>query len=300
MGDRRPCGILMTVLAGRGVFCRIVPMTFRPDNQMAFGAIFSDLMMIKRPSSKGESMAICAVLTKPIGYMILGARILIKMATHTGRCRISVYTISVTVLALRRTMLSDQWIACFTVIELGWVPCLFTVALRAVDAAELVKVRIDVTLIVVSVRPFILPFCLVTTGAGDVIMHPLQFKARLLLMVEFPREPVRLGMAGTTFFLELPFVNILMAINTFFSLGLIPFFQMTLLTFRCFVFPDEWKFRLLVVVEGIFFPVRRVMAFLTVIAQLLFVGIVLFMTIKAAIRQGLVFPFDVALLTSRF
>lgn len=119
-------------------------------------------------------------------------------------------------------------------------------------------------------------------------------------MVEFPREPVRLGMAGTTFFLEFPFVNILMTIDTFFSLGLIPLFQVALLALHHLVFPYERKFRLLVVIEGIFFPVRRVMAFLTVIPQLLFMGIVLLVTIKAAIGQRLVFPIHMTFLTVCF
>lgn len=162
----------MTVLAGRGVFCRIVRMTFRPDDQMAFGTLFSDPMMVERPCSKGDSMTICAVLTKPIGYMILGARILIKMAADTGCCRVPVGTVSVAVLAFRHPVLSDEGITCLAMIELGRVPCLFRVALRTIHTAELVKMGIHMTLITIPAGPFILPFYFMTTGADNVIVHP--------------------------------------------------------------------------------------------------------------------------------
>ncbi len=55
-------------------------------------------------------------------------------------------------------------------------------------------------------------------------------------MIKFPRQPIHLCMAGRAFFFELPFMNILMAINTPLCLCLIPFVFVALLTLRLFVF----------------------------------------------------------------
>jgi hypothetical protein len=128
--------------------------------------------MIKRPGHEVSVMAICAVLTEPVSYMIPRIRILVEMTADTGRCRIPVGAVSMTLLAFRRSMLTDQGIACLTVIKLSGMPCLFIVALGAIQAAELVEMRIDMALVTISVRPFILTLCLVAARTKDIIMDP--------------------------------------------------------------------------------------------------------------------------------
>lgn len=72
-------------------------------------------------------------------------------------------------------------------------------ALRAADGAELVKVGVHVALVAVAVGPFIDPFDLVAVDATDIVMDPFKFKTCKLFMVELPRLPVALRMAGTAF-----------------------------------------------------------------------------------------------------
>lgn len=88
-----------------------------------------------------------------------------------------------------------------------------------------------------------------------------------------------------------------MAIDTLLCLCLISLVLVTLFTLCGLMLSDERKIRLSVMVEDILFPIRCVVAFHTVIPQLFFMDIVLLMTIKAAIRQGFVFPSHMALLT---
>src|SRR3990172_13102541 len=104
-------------------------------------------------------------------------------------------------------------------------------------------------------------------------------------------------MARPAFLLKLPFMDILMAINTLFSFGRILFVLMTLFTFRTFVFTYQGKFRLLVMIQYILLPVCRVMTLCTIIPQFLFVCIIIFMAVKATVRQWFVLPLHMTLLT---
>ena len=116
-------------------------------------------------------------------------------------------------------------------------------------------------------------------------------------MIKPSWEPVILSMARTAFLLKLPFMDILMAINTLFSLGSILFVLMTLFTFRTFVFTYQGKFRLLVMIQYILLPVCRVMTLCTIIPQLLFMCIILFMAVITPVRQRLILSVHVAFLT---
>src|SRR3990172_13083090 len=104
-------------------------------------------------------------------------------------------------------------------------------------------------------------------------------------------------MARPAFLLKLPFMDILMAINTLFSFGRILFVLMTLFTFRTFVFTYQGKFRLLVMIQYILLPVCRVMTLCTIIPQLLFMCIILFMAVITPVRQRLILSVHVAFLT---
>lgn len=103
--------------------------------------------------------------------MIRRGVIFAEMAPNAGCCRIPVDAVSVAVLTFRRPVPSDQGVACLTVIKLSGVPCLFTVALSAVLAAELVEVWICMTLAAIPAGPLILSFSLVTTRTDDIIMN---------------------------------------------------------------------------------------------------------------------------------
>src|SRR3990172_10183886 len=116
-------------------------------------------------------------------------------------------------------------------------------------------------------------------------------------MIKLSWEPVVLSMARITFFLKLPFVDILMAINTLFSLGSILLVLMTFFTFRTLVFTYQREFRLFIMVQDILLPICRVMTFDTIIPQFLFMGIVLFMAVKATVRQRLILSVHMAFLT---
>ena len=85
-------------------------------------------------------------------------------------------------------------------------------------AAELVEMRICMTLVAEAVNPCIYTFCLVTAYAADIVMDPLQFQAALFFMVKPPGLPVILGMTAAAFLLKFPFVDILMTVFAFFSL----------------------------------------------------------------------------------
>lgn len=161
----------MAELACCGVFYRIACMARGLDNQMAFEAIFRYPVMVKRPGSKGSTMAVCAVLAKAIGYMIASAGILVKMATNACRACVPVNSVPVTILAFCCPVPPDQRIACLTVIKLSGVPCLFTMALRTVLDAKLIEVWICMALTAKTADPFILPFGLVTARTDDIIMN---------------------------------------------------------------------------------------------------------------------------------
>lgn len=119
-------------------------------------------------------------------------------------------------------------------------------------------------------------------------------------MVKFPWEPVILCMTGAALFFEFPFVNILMAINALFCLCLISLVLMALFTLCAFMLSNEREIRLPVMIEGRLFPIRCVVAFYTIIPQLFFMGIVLLVTIIAAVREGLVFSIQMTFLTGGF
>src|SRR3989304_6197552 len=116
-------------------------------------------------------------------------------------------------------------------------------------------------------------------------------------MVEFPGEPVVLCMTRAAFLLKLTFVNILMAVNALFRFGSILLILMALFTLHTLMFTNQRKLRLFIVIEGILFPICRVMAFYTIFPQLIFMGIVLLMAVNTAVRDWFIFPFYMTFLT---
>src|SRR4030065_642223 len=105
-------------------------------------------------------------------------------------------------------------------------------------------------------------------------------------MIKLCRIPCIFTVALGT--VNLSFMDILMAINTLFSLGSILFVLMTLFTFRTLVFTYQREFSLFIMVQDILLPICRVMTFDTIIPQFLFMGIVLFMAVNATVRQRLI------------
>src|SRR3972149_5920771 len=116
-------------------------------------------------------------------------------------------------------------------------------------------------------------------------------------MVKFPREPVILCMTRATLFFKLTLVNVLMTIYALFCLCLISLVLMALFTLCALMFPNQWKFRLFVMIECGFFPVRSIVTFRAIIPQFILMGIVLLVTIIATVRQRLVFPIYMTFLT---
>ncbi len=106
-------------------------------------------------------------------------------------------------------------------------------------------------------------------------------------------------MARTAFLLKLPFMDILMAINTLFSFGSILFVLMTLFTFRTFVFTYQRKFSLLVMIQCILLPVSCVVTLYAIIPEFLFMGIILFMAVIATVRQRFILSVHMAFLARR-
>ena len=88
-----------------------------------------------------------------------------------------------------------------------------------------------------------------------------------------------------------------MAINALFCLCLISLVLMALFTLCAFMLSNEREIRLSAMVEGRLLPIRCVVAFRTVISQFFFMGIVLLVTIIAAVREGLVFSIHMTFLT---
>ena len=116
-------------------------------------------------------MTFRTVLAISFGEMIRCGVILAEMTTEACRCRIPVDAVSVAVLTFCRPVPPDQWVARLTVIKLSGVPCLFTVALSAVLAAELVEVWICMTLAAIPAGPLILSLSRVTARTNDIIMN---------------------------------------------------------------------------------------------------------------------------------
>lgn len=81
-------------------------------------------------------------------------------------------------------------------------------------------------LITISARKLIVVFRSVAVLTDKAVMHACQLIACLLLVVEIPRIPVRLRMAGGALSLELALMDIIMAIHAllvvcFIALGLV-------------------------------------------------------------------------------
>ena len=74
--------------------------------------------------------------------------------------------------------------------------------------------------------------------------------------------PVEWSVALAAVLIELPFMYVLMAVNTSLILGLVLFLLMAFIAFGILMFADKGVLRVKVVVKGRLLPVFRVMAFL--------------------------------------
>ena len=91
-----------------------------------------------------------------------------------------------------------------------------------------------------------------------------------------------------------------MTINTSLCLCLVYLVFMALLTLLLFMPPYQGEFSLLIMIQCRLFPVFCLMTSIAAISQLLFMRIILLVTIKAAVRQGLVFSGHMAFFTGSF
>jgi len=82
-----------------------------------------------------------------------------------------------TVFTVRHPVLSTQGKTCLTVVEIGRMPGELTVALVAVDCAELIKMRVTVTLAAVAFDAPVDPFSLVTVCAKQIMVNTFEIKA---------------------------------------------------------------------------------------------------------------------------
>src|SRR4030066_885066 len=115
-------------------------------------------------------------------------------------------------------------------------------------------------------------------------------------MVKFPGEPVVLCMTRAALLLKLSFVNIFMAVNALFRFGSILLILVALLTLHTLMFSNQRKLRLFIVIEGILFPICRVMTFYTIFTQLIFMGIVLLMAVNTTVGDWLIFSIHMTFL----
>jgi hypothetical protein len=101
-------------------------------------------------------------------------------------------------------------------------------------------------------------------------------------------------MAGSALLLELPLVDVLVAIFTFlglslvFFVGLVFYIFVAFFAFRILMFPDEGKFSLGIVIKKVFFPIVGVMAFLADIPKFVFMDIFFFVAIDTLCGYRLV------------
>ena len=242
-------------------------------------------------------MAFAAVLAEAPGHVIRCAVVFGAVARDARRRGVAVNLVLMAVLAFRGSVIPGEGKIGLAVIELERVPGCLRVALAAVERSELVEMRVEVAPVAEPVGAGKFALLQMAVRADEVVVHPLQLESRLLGMVEGLRFPIGGGVAGVAGFLEFSFMIILVAVpaDRFFDfVFLFVVLSVALLALRVLVFSGQREFRLRVVVEEQLLPVRRNVALAAVFAQFPLVFIVLLVAVDAFLRNGFVFPLEVA------
>lgn len=195
-------------------------------------------------------MASGAVLAVSLCQMVWGAGIVAEVALDTCCCGISIDAVLVTISALRSAVPTCKGVSRLAVREEGRDPRPFAVALRAADRAELIEVGINMALVAVSAYLLIFTFCLMTVYAEDVIVCALELKTGPLFMFKLPWLPVLRRMACTALLLKLPFMDVLMTVNTLIPGKFVSLFRVAFFTPCANMLACKREDCLFVMVEG--------------------------------------------------
>lgn len=118
------------------------------------------------------------------------------------------------------------------------------------DRAELVEMGINMALVAVPADLFIFPLCLMTVYAEDVVMHPFKPETGPLFMLKLSWLPVLRRMARTALLLKLPFMYVLMTVNTFIPGKFVSLFRVAFFTPCANMLACKREDCLFVMVEG--------------------------------------------------
>lgn len=195
-------------------------------------------------------MASGAVLAVSLCQMVRGAGIVAEVAPDTCRGGVPVDAVSVTISALRSAVPTCKRVSRLAVREEGRDPRPFAVTLGAADSAKLIEVWINMALVAVPADLFIFTFYLMTVYAEDVVMHPFKPETCPLFMLKLSWLPVLRRMACTALLLKLPFMDVLMTVNTLIPGKLVSLFRVAFFTPGANMLPCKGEVRLFVMVEG--------------------------------------------------
>lgn len=177
-----------------------------------------------------------------------------------GRC-IPEHLVLMAFGALCHTVLALKLIARSPAMVKQSIPGVLVVALRTLDSAELIHVRVAVALVAIAVYLFVCALCLMAVLAYYIIVHALKLVACLSLVVKLPRLPVKLRMAGIALFLEFALMHILMAVGALLRVCLVSLILVALVALGIPVPSHKRELGLLVVVERALFPIKGRVAF---------------------------------------